>query len=283
MALTPTQTQQFLTTLRHQPRHNLGQNFLIDPNIVQKQLQLAQIVAEDTVVEIGPGLGTLTQSLLALNATVYAIELDKTLYQHLNQNLLPSYAKSFHLMQGDAIDDPLAHLPQIQKTFKIVANLPYAISTPWFAKILEKSQFPQKIVVMLQKEAAERLSAIPKTKKIGPISLFLQAIYEVEGTHKVSKNAFYPIPDVDSVLLVLNLRQNPYHFHAETKKIIHNFFTKRRKQLAHLIKQYPEFLLPLTSWANKLITFNIPLETRPEMLDIKDWILLDTLIRNTHA
>src|SRR4051812_10536321 len=102
MPLTPTSTRELLTQLGHQPKRFLGQNFLVDGNIVRKSLELAGIQPGDTVVEIGPGLGTLTSALLEAGAIVWAVEKDRTLHEHLTESLLPKFSSTFHLLEGDA-------------------------------------------------------------------------------------------------------------------------------------------------------------------------------------
>src|SRR3954466_12623252 len=136
MPLSPSTTRELLARLNHQPKRFLGQNFLVDGNIVRKSLELAGVQAGDTVVEVGPGLGTLTSALLAAGAEVWAVEKDRQLHAHLLETLVPNQPR-LHLLEGDAMEHPLADLP-VDRTpaFKIVANLPYAISTPWMDAVL---------------------------------------------------------------------------------------------------------------------------------------------------
>ena len=132
MALTPSGTREILARLGHTPKRFLGQNFLVDGNIVRKSLELAEISEGDTAVEIGPGLGTLTEALLEAGADVWAVERDRTLFEHLGATLAPRFPQSLHLIEGDAVELPLAGLPAARAdACKIVANLPYAISTPY--------------------------------------------------------------------------------------------------------------------------------------------------------
>src|SRR5687768_3824720 len=108
MPLSPSATRDLLASLGHQPKRFLGQNFLVDGNIVRKSLELAEIKAGDVVVEIGPGLGTLTTALLEAGASVWAVEKDRTLHAHLEEMLRPRFPKTFHLLEGDAVEHPLA-------------------------------------------------------------------------------------------------------------------------------------------------------------------------------
>ena len=187
MPLTPAQTHALLEHLNRTPNKRLGQNFLIDGNIVNKSLQLAQVTSEDRVIEIGPGLGTLTRGLLEKGAHVYAIELDPILYRYLSEVIVPEYP-NFRLMQGDAVDHPLGSLENLSKQFKVVANLPYAIATPWLEKVLA-GPLPDKMVLMLQKEAADRFTAAHGSKNFGAISIFLAAAYEQLITSSCSRTA----------------------------------------------------------------------------------------------
>ena len=131
MPLTPTQTRDLLAQLGLCPRPRLGQNFLADGNIVRKSLELAAIAPGDRVVEVGPGLGTLTSALLGAGAEVFAVEIDRLLLDNLLHSLAVEHPETFHLCEGDAVERPRAGLPEAA-SYKVVANLPYAISTPWF-------------------------------------------------------------------------------------------------------------------------------------------------------
>src|SRR5210317_661822 len=157
MPLTPSKTRAILASLDHRPRKPLGQNFLIDGNIVRKSLQLANLSPTEHVVEIGPGLGTLTEAMLEAGCLVDAIELDTILAGHLRETLCTRFESSFNLIEGDAVQYPRAGLPPDIDHFKIVANLPYSITTPWLEAVL-RFPLPSEMVLMMQKEAADRLT-----------------------------------------------------------------------------------------------------------------------------
>ncbi|HEY1109385.1 MAG TPA: rRNA adenine dimethyltransferase family protein, partial [Opitutaceae bacterium] len=203
MPLSPTATRDLLAQLGHLPKRFLGQNFLVDGNIVRKSLELAEVKSGDTVIEVGPGLGTLTSALLEAGAHVWAVEKDRTLHAHLEASVLPRFPATFHLLEGDAVEHPLAALPVPPPAdFKVVANLPYAIATPWLDEVLS-GPLPVRLVLMLQLEAAQRYSAQPGSKSFGAISIFLQAAYDIAPGHKVAAACFHPRPDVESHLLHL--------------------------------------------------------------------------------
>ncbi|HEX3731010.1 MAG TPA: 16S rRNA (adenine(1518)-N(6)/adenine(1519)-N(6))-dimethyltransferase RsmA [Opitutaceae bacterium] len=234
MPLSPSATRELLSRLGHEPKRRLGQNFLVDGNIVRKSLALAEVAPGERVVEIGPGLGTLTAALLEAGAEVWAIERDAALHAYLAASLAPASAGRLHLMEGDAVERPLAGLPA-GGPFKIVANLPYAISTPWLEAVLA-GPLPDRMVLMLQKEAAERYAAEAGSKSFGAISIFLQSAYAVAPGHRVAAACFHPAPEIESRLLHLVRKPEPFVFSAAARGLIRGLFQQRRKQLGSLLR-----------------------------------------------
>ncbi|MBI5767040.1 MAG: ribosomal RNA small subunit methyltransferase A [Verrucomicrobia bacterium] len=283
MPLTPTSTREQLARLGHSPKRFLGQNFLVDGNIVHKSLELAGVSAGDVVIEIGPGLGTLTTALLEAGAEVWAVEKDRTLHAHLTETLAPRFPQTFHLLEGDAVDQPLAGLgtrpPPVSSSpsaatggdrapadFKIVANLPYAIATPWLDAVLS-GPLPQRMVLMLQLEAAQRYTAQPGTKSFGAISIFLQSAYDVAPGHTVGAGCFYPRPDVESHLLHLVRKPRPFVFAAGFKALVRSCFQQRRKQIGSLLRHR----VAGDSWRELLRADGLSEQTRPEALPTDWW------------
>jgi len=234
MPLSLSETREALAQLGVHPKHALGQNFLIDGNIVRKSVELAKVAPGDRVVEVGPGLGTLTRTLLEAGAEVWAVEQDTAMAHYLTERVLPRHPGRLHLLQGDAMDHPIANIPSDQP-FKIVANLPYAISTPWMDAVL-KGALPERLVLMLQYEAAQRYAAKPGTKLFGSISIFLQSAYDIAPGHKVAAACFHPRPDVESYLLNLIRKPAPFVFADDVKLLIRACFQQRRKQLGALLR-----------------------------------------------
>jgi 16S rRNA (adenine1518-N6/adenine1519-N6)-dimethyltransferase len=278
MPLSPSATRELLTALGHQPKKFLGQNFLVDGNIVRKSLELAEVRAGDTVVEIGPGLGTLTAALLDAGASVWAVEKDRNLHAHLEATLAlrPEFAGRFHLLEGDAVEAPLAALPEsvarASGGYKVVANLPYAIATPWLDAVLS-GPLPARMVLMLQQEAAQRYAAQPGTKSFGAISVFLQAAYEIAPGHKVGPGCFHPRPDVDSYLINLVRRPAPYVFPAPVKALVRGCFQQRRKQIGALLRDR----MPGDDWRELLRAPGLSEQARPEALPVDWWMRLAAL------
>jgi 16S rRNA (adenine1518-N6/adenine1519-N6)-dimethyltransferase len=292
MPLSPTATRDLLAQLGHTPKRFLGQNFLVDGNIVRKSLELAQVGPGDEIVEIGPGLGTLTTALLEAGAQVWAVEMDRHLHAHLAATLAPRFPASFHLLEGDAVEHPLAGLAPLEagdphpagarhergegtpppaifsQTFKVVANLPYAIATPWLDAVLA-GPLPARLVLMLQQEAAQRYTARPGSKSFGAISVFLQAAYDVAPGHKVAAACFHPRPEVESHLLHLVRRPDPFVFPAPMKALIRGCFQQRRKQIGALLRAR----LPATNagWRELLATHGLSEQSRPEVIPVNWW------------
>jgi 16S rRNA (adenine1518-N6/adenine1519-N6)-dimethyltransferase len=249
MPLTPSETRQLLESLGHRPRRPLGQNFLVDGNIVRKSLELARIAPGDRVVEIGPGLGTLTSALLDAGAHVWAVELDDRLHAHLATTLAPASGGRLTLLHGDAVEHPLAGLqpnglPRRSPSgeggepgFKVVANLPYSISTPWLDAVLA-GPLPGRMVLMVQREAADRFLADHGSKNFGAITIFLRSAFDAAPGHTVSAACFFPRPDVESFLLHLVRKPSPVTLAPEVRAIIRTLFQQRRKQIGALLRRH---------------------------------------------
>lgn len=271
MPLSPSATRDLLGQLGHFPKRALGQNFLVDGNIVNKSLELAGIQSGDTVVEVGPGLGTLTTALLEAGADLWAVEFDRNLHAHLEATLLPRFPNTFHLLEGDAVEHPLAALPADKAAagFKVVANLPYAISTPWMDAVFS-GPLPTNLVLMLQQEAAQRYAAKPGSKQFGAISIFLQSAYDIAPGHKVAAACFHPRPDVESYLLNLVRKPAPFVFDAATKLLIRACFQQRRKQLGSLLRdKLPE---PTSAaWFAELASAGYGPQSRAEDIPVALW------------
>lgn len=268
MPLSPSATRELLGQLGHQPKRFLGQNFLVDGNIVRKSLELAEVRPGDRIVEIGPGLGTLTGALLEAGAEVWAIEKDRRLHEHLRATLAPHFP-SLHLLEGDAVEHPLAGLPVgPEADFKVVANLPYAIATPWMDAVLG-GPLPARLVLMLQQEAAARYVAVPGSKDFGAISIFLQSAYQPDRGHRVGAACFHPRPDVESVLLNLARRAPAFVFAPPEKQLIRACFQQRRKQIGALLRG--RLADGGAAWLATLGAAGLDFRARPEQIPVQLW------------
>jgi 16S rRNA (adenine1518-N6/adenine1519-N6)-dimethyltransferase len=281
MALSPSETSELLRQLEHRPNKKLGQNFLIDGNLVEKSISMASLPTNYPVLEIGPGLGTLTSHLLNLGHTVYAVEIDRRLEAHLRETL-NSFIESgqFNLVRADAVKQPIGNLPDDITEYSVVANLPYAISSAWLESLLGSEKLPTSMVMMLQKEATERMLAPPGTKAYNALAIFLQASYQQTGYHPVPGQCFYPAPAVASALLKMEKKIEPYLFAKETRSLIRRIFTQRRKQIGSLLKkEEQEIQQIMTSWLEEN---NICSTTRPEKISVEKWIRLGGKLPSTN-
>lgn len=214
------------------PRKSWGQNFLIDHNIQRKILDLAEIVPGERVVEIGPGRGILTKGLLDRGAEVTAVEIDPRLVEFL-QKELPH--PKLNLILGDALRHPYERLPA---PYKVVANLPYYLSTPLLFRLLQERRRVDRMVLMLQKEVADRLAATVGRKSYGALSIIIQFYADIRVAFTVSPNCFQPRPLVDSAVVELRPLPSPrlpVRDELFFSKVVKGAFAHRRKRLANAL------------------------------------------------
>ena len=217
---------------------SLGQNFLINEEGVKNIVECSKIEKEDLVIEIGPGLGTLTKYLLEKAGKVICIELDTKMLQILEDRF--SLYDNFELINNDVLKVDLKNIIEKEKTqgkikqVKIVANLPYYITTPIIMKLLEEELELESITVMIQKEVADRLIAIPGEKNTGAITYSVYYYASSEAIMEVPNSSFIPEPEVTSKVIKLNIRKEPVVTPKDKEKmfkIIKYAFTQKRKTL----------------------------------------------------
>lgn len=219
-------------------KKRLGQNFIFDRNLLKRIVQAADIKPGDQVVEIGPGAGTLTKELAESGAEVIAVEIDRSLLPVL-QEVLKGY--KVHVVQGDILKLDLNQIIKqynFREPYKIVANLPYYITTPVIMHLLEKQYDIDQIVIMVQLEVAERLTADPGGKEYGAITLPVQYYTEPKILFRVPKRMFTPAPAVESAVLSLKKRKTPPVdvYNSELMfKLIKGAFGQRRKTLLNAL------------------------------------------------
>ena len=239
---------------------NLGQNFLVEESVVNRIAKAAELTPEDTVLEIGPGIGTLTQALAMTGASVLSVELDKRLIPVL-QETVGAY-KNVRIVQGDIlkvnIPEIIAEVKADQKTagatgkvaeaesemkqsdtFKVCANLPYYITTPIIMYLLRQKLPLERLVVMVQKEVAERMTTGPGGREYGAISVAMQYYTEPKIAFIVKAGSFLPAPKVDSAVLVCKRRSTPPVEVPDEKtffKVVAAAFSVRRKMLNNSLK-----------------------------------------------
>ena len=203
---------------------SFGQNFLIDGNVLKSIVAAAELEAEDAVLEIGPGLGVLTQALAKKAGHIVSVELDARLLPVLKETT--GYLSNVTIVQGDGLEYDLSQLPPQSL---LVANLPYNVATPILVRALELGRF-KRIVVMVQKEVAERLAAVPGDGAYGALSLIVRHFATVSRVADVKPSAFYPAPEVTSSIVKLEVKPDARADPALVE-LIHTAFRHRRKTL----------------------------------------------------
>lgn len=227
---------------------NLGQNFLIDEQVIKKIVNASEITKEDCVIEIGPGLGTLTKELLEKAGKVISIELDKKMITILKDRF--ALYDNFELINNDILQVDLKKIISTEKekglkNVKVVANLPYYITTPIIMKLLEEKLDLESITVMVQKEVADRLIAIPSDKETGAITYSVYYYAKGEEILEVPKTSFIPEPEVTSKVIKLNIRKEaPVKVKSPEVmfRIIKCAFMQRRKTLLNALVNTKVFL-----------------------------------------
>lgn len=219
-----------------QTTKSLGQNFLKDEDVLLDIVNSAQITKDDTIVEIGPGIGVLTRELLKRAKDVYAIELDDRLIPVLDEEL-----KDFNnldIINADALKFDYNEIIQKEPSVKLVANLPYYVTTPIISKILLERYNFKSITIMIQKEVGERIAAKPDTSEYGSLSLLVQYFCDAEIIRNVSRYSFIPSPKVESIVLKLTKLESPRVKVQDEKMffdVIRKSFNMRRKTLKNAL------------------------------------------------
>ena len=266
---------------------SLGQNFLIDENVVNNIVEGSNISKDDLVIEIGPGLGTLTKYLLEKAGKVVSIELDKKMLTILNDRF--KLYDNFELLHSDILKVDLVKLIKEQKESlnlkhaKVVANLPYYITTPIIMKLLEEELDLESITVMVQKEVADRLIAIPGSKDSGAITYSVYYYATSESILDVPKTSFVPAPEVDSKVIKLNIRKEP-PIKVKSKKIMFKIikcaFMQRRKTLLNSLTNAKVFLNK-DEGIKILNKLNLAEDIRAEKLTLQDFANITNEFINT--
>lgn len=273
----PTRTRAIMETYGLNFKKSLGQNFLTDINVLHKIVDAAEITLEDDVIEVGPGIGALTEQLAKRAHQVMALEIDERLIPVLDETLAPY--SNVTVLQQDVLKADLQKL--IAENFdgqhhlKLVANLPYYITTPIIMHLLESPVQLDTIVVMMQKEVAQRLTAQPKTKDYGSLSIAVQYYTNAEIAFIVPKTVFVPQPKIDSAVVKLTPKKPIKQPQDEQQfmRLVKGSFAHRRKTLWNNLQGiYGKDAETKAKLEKGLAEVGIAKTIRPEALTISDFI-----------
>lgn len=286
----PVRTQAIVNRYFMHAKKNLGQNFLVDIPVIKGIVAAADIQSGDQVIEIGPGIGSLTEQLLIAGAKVLAYEVDEDLPEILH-NELPQTVNNqpltsrFKLVMKDVLKanfkEDTAGFLDLNKPIKIVANLPYYITTPIIFDLIDSKLKFVSLTLMMQKEVAERLVAHPKTKAYGPLTIAVQSRMKVELAEEVKNTSFMPKPKVDSAVVVLTPLVDKYDIDDEKffNHVVKVCFSQRRKTLSNNLKT---FIKDKTEREKLITDLGFDLRVRPEELTINDFIALAKVLKKVN-
>ncbi|MCR6545227.1 16S rRNA (adenine(1518)-N(6)/adenine(1519)-N(6))-dimethyltransferase RsmA [Dehalobacterium formicoaceticum] len=276
---TPSMTREIINKYGLRMHKTLGQNFLIEPKFIEKIMEAAEIKDNQVVVEIGPGIGALTQGLAEKAAGVIALEIDRGLIDVL-QDIFREKT-NVHVVHGDAlkVDFDLLVQEQMGKRaipYKVVANLPYYITTPIIMRLLEGGFHFSSLVLMVQKEVARRMAALPGTKDYGALSIGVQYFCKPQLITTVPPTVFYPKPEVESTVIRLDKRERPAVVVTNEKiffALVKAAFGQRRKTLLNALSNsgYP---LNKEEWQHLLEMSRLDPKRRGETLSLEEFAVL---------
>lgn len=242
--LSPAQVTQLLARHGLRPKKRLGQNFLIDRNVLRKIIDAAELTSESHVLEIGPGLGTVTREAAEVAAKVVAVEMDRDLIPVLEETV--GGCPNVEIVHADflRLDLPAfleSHFGEARCT--VVANLPYYITSPLIIRLIDVKDRIERMIVMVQQEVADRLAAQPGTKDYGSLTVLIQYHCFVRMVARVKRTVFYPAPEVDSAIIRLDVRPSPavdVPNEALFFRIVRAAFGQRRKTLPRALSGSPD-------------------------------------------
>ncbi len=256
-----------------------GQNFLIDRRVLDRIISGAGITKDDTVLEIGPGIGTLTQALCESAGRVIAVEIDSSIIPFLKENL-EGY-DNYEIVNEDILKTDIAGLIGKDETIKAAANLPYYITTPIIMELLEGEVPFTSITVMVQKEVADRMQAKPGSKDYGALTLAVKYYSDVSVIANVPQNSFVPRPNVDSAVVKLDILKKPRVEVSDKTglfNVIRASFSQRRKTLANALKNDAKLHIPREKTEMCLGKMNFPPDVRGERLSLEEFAELYRLL-----
>ena len=254
------------------PKKSLGQNFLIDDNVIKKIISSVNATKDDLIIEIGPGRGNLTKELVKITK-VLAIEVDKELKPYLNsiQNVEVIYADFLDINLNDLVSK------YQYNNIYIVANIPYYITTPIIKKIIDTKIYFKEIILMVQKELADRFASLPGDSCYNGLTVFLNYYFNIKKLFLVSKNAFLPIPKVESMVIKLESKEEKLNIknYKYFESLVKTSFLHRRKTLKNNLQAYD-----LDKISVALKSLNYSLNNRPQDISLEAYIKISNELQD---
>ncbi|MGQ9646792.1 MAG: 16S rRNA (adenine(1518)-N(6)/adenine(1519)-N(6))-dimethyltransferase RsmA [Thermodesulfobacteriota bacterium] len=260
------------------PRKRWGQHFLVDRNILAKVIRTAKLEKGDVVLEIGPGLGEMTFAIARQVKKVIAVEIDRNLLEILREKT--AEVSNIVIIEGDALRVDFNKFLEKDIRMKVVANLPYQISTSLLFRFIESRDCFSSLTLMLQREVAERMIAPPGGKDYGPLSIFTQSVSDLSIPFYIKPSAFFPPPKVESAVVHLVWKKRPLLSPEEGqwfKKVVRGCFGYRRKRLVNALR-HSDISLP-GDIEQRIKKIGIEPERRPETLSIEEFVRLAEALR----
>lgn len=278
--LTKSQLKESFLKYSFTPLKRLGENYLVDRNVKDKIIDEARIGKDDAVCEIGPGFGALTIDLASSGANVFAVEKDKKAFLILKELIKDEFA-NLKLFNGDILEFDLKKISKIKK-IKILGNLPFYITTPIIEYLIRNRHLIDSILVVMQKEVANRLLAQPGSEDRGSISCFVQYYTRPRYVYTIKRGSFYPVPEVDSSLLRFDILDKPSVSVGNEElffKIIRGSFNQRRKCIINSLSRKEVLDMPKEELSKILAKAGIDPASRPEDLSLNAFAnLTNTLL-----
>ncbi|MDD5173930.1 MAG: 16S rRNA (adenine(1518)-N(6)/adenine(1519)-N(6))-dimethyltransferase RsmA [Candidatus Omnitrophica bacterium] len=270
--LTQTQLKAVFQKYDFSPLKRFGENYLVDGNVKDRIISEANACLGDTILEIGPGLGALTFDLASKSSAVFAVEKDKKAFEIL-KDLVKDGLPALKIFNEDILEYDLSKVFTGNK-IKVIGNLPYYITTPVIEYIVENREIVESALIVIQKEVALRLLASEGSKDRGSISCFVQYYTRPEYLCTISRTSFYPVPDVDSSLLRLNILHEPAH-HVKDEpvffKIVRGAFNQRRKSIINSLSREAVLDIPKEKLTGILNELKIDPSSRPQDLPLSSF------------
>ena len=267
------------------PKKSLGQHFLVDNNVIRKIIKTFDCTSDDIVIEIGPGTGALTQSLLEKECILYAVEKDSVAYELLLNKFPKKKYPLFNLIHDDIRNINVAEILENypNNKIKVIGNIPYNISADILFWLCEQAGSISKALIMVQKEVAKRITAVPKTKDYGIPTIAVEMVGKAELKFDISPTCFYPPPKVVSSMLAISFNETQFsnEYFSSVLELVKSAFNQRRKMLRNALKVYFEekrfeFGKIISSQSKQFL--ETILSRRAEQLSLNDFIFLHSLI-----